>query len=242
MRTRVNFNGFDLTKLCHVSDLRETLLPRSISSADVPGRDGSMLTGVTLSERVITLTVTLMGRNLEERRASARMLAAILNVDSAKPLAISIDGGLYYMAIPNANANGILSCNATRYDVTFRCVDPVAYGAEHIITVPSGGSVTFSVGGTYPTMPTVSAPAAANGSGGFWRLRMEDGSYLLATIPSGVTTAPVIADCERRTLKVNGSTALLVPAADWLVFEPGQHTIEMVGTGAATVVYRERWL
>ena len=73
-------------------------------------------------------------------------------------------------------------------------------------------------------------------------MRMEDGSYLLATIPSGVTTAPVIADCELRTLKVNGSTALLVPAADWLVFEPGQHTLEMAGTGAATVVYRERWL
>lgn len=242
MRTQVVFDGHNLTNLFAVSDLRNSLLPRNIGTEDVPGRDGSLFTGATLSARTITLTLTIIDRSITGRQAAERLLASILAVDEPRPLSISIDGGLYYMAIPHADSEGSRYRNATSYEVVFEVPDPVAYGETKTITVPSGGSVTFTVGGTYPTMPTISAPAAANGSGGFWRLRLEDGSYLLATIPSGVSSAPVIADCEKRTLKVNGNVALLVPDADWLVFEPGEHTLEMTGTGAATVVFTERWL
>lgn len=241
-RTQVIFNGFDLTRHYHVSNLGVSLLPRSIKTVEVPGRDGVLCMGATTAARTITMTLTVMAKAIEDRQAASRMLAAILDVDEPKPLALSIDNGLYYMAIPNADAEGNRYRNATSFEVSFLVPDAAAYGAEKTVTVPSGGSVTFEVGGTYPTMPVVSAPSAKNGSGGYWRLRMEDGSYLLATIPSGVSTAPVIADCERRTLSVNGSTALLVPDADWLVFEPGEHTIEMTGTGAATVTFCERWL
>jgi len=241
-RTRVYFDGYDLTKFCHVSDLREPLLSRNITSVTVPGRDGSMLTGANLTERTLTLTITLMGKDIEERRASARMLAAILDVDSARPLALSIDGGLYYLAIPNADADGMLACNATRYDVTFRCLDPVAYGAERIVTVPSGGSATFDVGGTYPTMPNVSVAAAGNAANGYWRLSLDDGDYLQAQIPSGVSTAPIEADCQGRVLKVNGTVKMLHSLSDWLVFEPGRHELTMQGSGEAIVTFVERWL
>ena len=40
----------------------------------------------------------------------------------------------------------------------------------------------------------------------------------------------------------NGSVTLLRPEADWLVLEPGTHTLAMTGTGAATVTFEERWL
>ena len=242
MRTKVFFDGYELTHLFIVSDLKNSLLPRSVNTVEVPGRDGSLFTGTTLAARTIGLTLTVRDRTNEGRQLAARALAAILAVDEPKPLEISIDGGLYYLAIPNAGSDGHRFKNATRYEVSFVCPDPVAYGNEKIVTVPSGGSVTFEVSGTYPTMPTISAAAAANGSGGFWRIRLEDGSYFLATIPSGVQTAPVIADCARRTLKVNNTTALLTPEADWLVFEPGEHTLEMTGTGAAIVTFNERWL
>ena len=88
----------------------------------------------------------------------------------------------------------------------------------------------------------MSASAAKNGNGGFWRLALEDGTYLLATIPTGVTSAPVVVDCGERTLTVNGNVSLLAPEADWLLLAPGAHTLTMTGTGAATVTYNERWL
>ena len=242
MRTQVTFNGYELSRSFIVSDLRTSLLPRDIGTVDVPGRDGSLFTGARLQPRSISLKLTVRDRTIEGMQAAARALAAILAVDEPAPLMLSVDGGTYYMAVPNGSADGERYRNAIVYDVEFVVPDPVAYGAEKAVTVPSGGSVTFEVGGTYPTMPVVSADAAANGSGGFWRVRLDGGDYIMATIPDGVSTSTVAADCKARTLRIGGAVALLDPAADWLVFEPGQHTLVMTGTGAATVTYRERWL
>ena len=242
MRTRVMFDGHELSRDYYVSDLRDPLLTRTIGVQDVPGRDGSIFTGVKLAPKTISLRFTAVNKSMEARRAAGRRLAALLAVREPRPLQISIDDGLYYMAIPQSSDDAAQWANATSFEVVFECPNPVAYGAERVITVPSGGSVTFEVGGTHQTMPVVSASAAANGSGGYWCITKEDGSYIMATIPNGVNTAPVVADCSARTLKVNGSTAMLVPQADWLVLEPGEHTLTMTGTGAATVTFNERWL
>lgn len=242
MRTHVTFDGHDLTALCTVSDLRTSLLPREVRTTPVAGRDGSVYTGASLSERSITLTMTLRGRDVEARQMAARELAAILDVDGPRPLAMSIDGGLYYMAVPTSGSEATRRPTTSTFEVDFTVPDPVAYGQARTVSVPSGGTATFEVGGTYPAMPRVSAPSAANGSGGFWRLRLEDGSYLLARVPAGVASAPVEADCAARTLRVNDTVALLEPEADWLVLAPGTHTVEMTGTGAATMTFEERWL
>lgn len=242
-RTTVTFDGHDLTADYVVSDLRAPLLPRRIGSEEVAGRDGKLFTGVALAERTVTLTLTARGGTLAQRQAAGRALAAILAVKEPKPLALSIDGGLYWMAVPESGGNAKRYYTANRFDVTFRITDPAAYGEERTVTVPSGGSVTFTVGGTYQAAPVISAPSARNNGGiGAWRLALEDGSFLLATIPSGVTTAPVEANCATRVLKVQNNVTLLAPAADWLRLDPGQHTLTMTGTGAATVTYRERWL
>ena len=241
-RTTVTFNGHELTQDYYVSNLRTSLLPRTVGLQEVPGFNGMLYTGAKLTERSIVLTLTAVSKNIVARQAAARNLAALLAVDEPKPLQISIDGGLYYMAIPQSSDDAVRWVNATSFDVVFECPDPIAYGTEQIVTVPSGGSVTFDVGGTYPAMPVVSASAAQNGQDGFWRLALDDGSYLLATIPAGVTSSPVVADCGERTLMVNGSVSLLAPEADWLSLAPGAHTLTMTGAGAATVTYNERWL
>lgn len=242
MRTRVTFDGVDLGELCHVSDLQAPLLPRTICEEDVAGRDGSLYTGVRLQPRDINVRMTVKGATLADRREAARNVAAVLAVDSPRPLSISADDGLWWMAIPTTDGDVELMANHSSFDVTFRAVDPVAYGDQRTITVPSGGSVTFLVDGTYPARPTVRASAAANGAGGFWKLQLEDGSYLIATVPDGLGTAPVVADCLARTLYVNGTLTLLQPDADWLELAPGAHTLTMAGTGAATVTFDERWL
>lgn len=241
-RTQVTFNGHNLTDLFYVSDLQDALLPREIGSAKAGGRNGEIFTGVTLSARTIAMVLTVKGDTIDQVQEAGRELAAILAVDEPKRLELSIDGGIYYMALPSSPDVGKRFRHSRRHDVVFHALDPVAFGAEHTATVPSGGSVTVNVGGTYPTMPVVSATAARNGSGGYWRIRKEDGTYLLATVPSGVATAAVVADCEARTLKVNGVVSLLDPEASWLELEPGRHTLTMTGTGAATVTWRERWV
>ena len=241
-RTRVTFNGLNLTDLYDVSDLRTSLLPRTIGSIDVPGMDGALYTGHRLAPREVTLTLSVRGGDIGDRQHAARMLASALAVDEPAPLSMSIDGGLFYMAMPNSPGDGARYANALRFDVSFTCLDPTLHGTRETWDLTSGGSATVVVGGTHPTMPLVEVTGASNGSGGFWRLTLDGGDYLIATIPSGVTSAPIVADCENRVLRVNGSVALLQPAADWLVLEPGEHTLAMTGTGTGTVSFEERWL
>ena len=241
-RTQVWFDGVELTSLFLVSNLQQPLLPRKIVTSDVPGKDGELFLGASLATRTIKLTLTVRDRSITGLQEAARQLAAILNVSEPKPLRLSIDGGLYYMAVPNAKADGARYLHAIRYDVEFLLSDPVAYGDTQSVTVPSGGSVTFDVDGTYPTLPTITASAARNGSGGDWRITREDGAYVSATIPSGVMSAPVVIDCAERVLRVNSNVVVLPLEADWLVLEPGEHTLTMTGTGAATVEWTERWV
>lgn len=242
MRTQVWFGGVELTQYAIVSGWDTQLLPREVSQRAVPAMDGAIYTGARLSERQITVRMALVGHGAAQRQTEARSIAAALMTERPARLSASVDGGLHYMAVATSTPDMTRMVGGLAFDVTFTCPDPVAYGEARTVTVPSGGSVSFTVGGSYPTMPTVSAPAAANGAGGFWQLALEDGTHLDATIPSGLSTAPVTADCQGRVLTVNGDVALLQPAADWLRLDPGMHTLTMTGAGEATVTFDERWL
>lgn len=245
-RTTVTFNGHDLTADYDVSDLRNSLLPRTLETIDVPGRGGALFTGVRMAQRTITLTLTAKGGTIAERQEAARALAGILAVKEPAPLAISIDGGIYYMAVPISEDEGTRYSNALSFEVTFECPDPVAYGAEKTLTVPTTGSLTFEVKGTHATMPEVTCEVTPTAANQTWLLTLGDGTYLSYVVPYGTAgvTYTIKADCERRVLTLDGATKLLVPDADWLVLEPGTHTLTLGGTvpkGAATVKYRERW-
>lgn len=239
-RTTVTFDGHDLTAGYVVSDLRRPLMPRSASAQDVAGRDGQLFTGVRMGARKVTMRLTAVSNDMAERQRAARALAAALAVDEPKPLAVSIDGGLYLMAVPESGGNAKRYEDATGFDVTFNCYDPVFWGERRTVTVPSAGSVTFEVGGTHSTRPQVSA-SSARPSSGLWGLSLEDGQQLLVNTGSSASRR-VAADCEARTLTVNDTTALLLPEYDWLELKPGTHTLTMTGSGAATVTFVERWL
>lgn len=241
-RTRVTFNGVNLTDLYHVSNLRNSLLPREVSSVTVPGMDGALLTGSRLTTRTITLTLTVKGSGIAERQRAARMLAQALAVAEPAPLELSIDGGLHYLAMPTSVGDGARYSNALRFEVRFECLDPTLHGTRERWSLTSGGSAKVIVGGTHPTMPLVEVTGARNGSNGVWKLTLDGGDYIVATIPTGVTSAPIVADCENRVLRVNGTVRLLQPEADWLVLEPGEHTLAMEGSGTGTVSFEERWL
>ncbi len=240
MKTTVTFDGVELTSMFVVSDLRRPLAPRNVALVDVPGRDGSLFANATQATFEVSMTLTVRSRDLRERSAAVRALAALLTVPEPRPLAIGDDGGLYYMAIPSSDQDGERFVNAERFEVKFTCPDPWLYGEVRTATIPSGGSVEVEVGGTAPTWPTITA-AATGGTQDSWIVTMEDGSGIYAAIPSGAEQA-VDADCGARTLMVNREVAMLPPAYDWPRLTPGSHTLTMTqGTGDATVTWQERW-
>lgn len=247
MRTIVTFDGYDLTQECHVSGLRRPMLARALGSVDVPGMDGELSTGQRLEAFDLGLTLTIMGRDPACRERQRQRVASILDTVGEGQLAISEDDGLFYKARFQGTTDGERSVNAESFDATFRISDPVRYGTLRTVTVPSEGSVTFTVGGTYQTMPTVSVVMAAGADGEQWRLALEDGSYLLyePNYSGAIATESVTFDCAARLLTSGGYARMLPPQADWLTLSPGEHTLTMTSdaqTGDATVTFWERWL
>lgn len=244
-RTVVTFNGTVLTNNYHVSDMQVALLPREIASVDVPGMDGSHFTGQTLSAKDITLTLTSMGRSIAARQQAARALAAILAVDEPKPLSISIDGGLYYMAIPTSDSVAEIYRNATRFDVTFRALDPVMYGTEHTESLTNSTDKTLTIPGTYPALPIIEAESTHGASSSNQYVRITNnttGEYV--EVPCAYSgTHTVVVDCAKRSAKVDGAEVGITPQSDWIALNPGQVSLQRTyGTGTFNVTYKERWL
>lgn len=241
-RTVVTFNGTDLTALYAVSDLRTSLLPRDVSTESVSGRDGEVFTGIRHATRTITLTLTVRDRSITARQMAARILAATLAVNEPKPLSISIDSGLYYLAIPSSDGDATRHYTMTQFEVTFLCADPIAYGETKAFEILNGGSKTFTVGGTYPTKPVIAgASVTRNSSLGGWKMTLDSTDYVFVPIGSDLARSLSI-DCEKRVVRLAGVVVVLSPDSDWFVLEPGEHTLAMTGGGDVTVTYKERWV
>lgn len=236
----VTFDGIVL------SDMYTVLVKRGLSSHEVtyesiPGRDGVVVTSSELMPPELSL-VFVIGPS-GDAPAAVRELSAILDVREPKELYIGEDGGLCYMAMPSGSRTWRRVPSSSSVEVPFLVVDAVMYGKERSATVPSGGSVTFVVGGTYPTRPRVQASAAVrNSSSGKWGVKLDGGDYIRVAFGSN-TSRTVDIDCQSRTVKVAGVTDIITLDSDWLELPPGEHTLQMdQGTGAATVTWRERWL
>lgn len=237
---RVEFDGVEITSEYTVSDLERTGFTSSANALDT-GSGSRALVSAKQEPPKISFIIWKRGWiGRERQREAVRAIMALLAVDSYRPLSISDDNGLYYMAIPDGEHEVIEALNAVGVRVSFTARDPFLYGAEQTVTVPSGGSVTFAVNCTCPTYPVITANAEREQSG-LWGLRLDDGDFLHVLTGRDAPT-PVVADCAARTLEVNGSAALPTLQSDWLRLPKGIHTLEMEhGTGAATVKFTERW-
>lgn len=244
----VIFDGHDFSSEFRVGNI-EQMIANPRPNLIEKGGNGIAFNGATLGELTFTVALYLLGGSAigmtaeEARRAKLRTLASWLDVNTPRKLEIGDDSGLYYMAVPSGEAPMSRYVNAASVEVTFVAVDPIAYGEERTVNVPSGGSVTFEVGGTYPTGPTITAAGAIrNSSSLVWGLRIDDGDFIHVATGSS-TSKPVEIDCGARTLAVDGAASVPTLDSDWLALAPGQHVLRMdQGTGAATVRFRERWL
>lgn len=238
----VVFDGHELTKFFSVRWGLERPLPEwTPNLVTVPGRAGAILAGTHAEPTNVSMELVYIDTDRAKRQEAARTLASWLAVDEARPLILGDEGGLYRMAIPSGAASVTEYLNAESINITFTCPDPIMWGGEHQVVVPSDGEVTFKVGGTAPTRPlVVASQAQAKAAVGWWRLTL-DGLHQFDVAVSTSSTQQLSADCENRVLLVSGSPKVLRPTCSWIELEPGEHTLAMDGYGAATVTWRDRW-
>lgn len=238
----MRFDGHDLASMFIVGEPEFSTFVPSHRFEDVSGRDGSVFMGGKLNGGTITVPLTIVDKDMEKRRSTLSNLYMILDVDEPKLLVMPEVPDLAYKAIPQNAVKESRYIDGDTVTVTFQLTEAAAYGNTVTLTVPSGGSVTFNVDGTYPTKPTITANAVRNSSSLVWGLRLDDGDFL--HVQTGAAAArSIVLDCENRTLTVQGAVALPTLDSDWFALTPGEHTITMDnGTGAATITYQERWL
>lgn len=240
--SRLIFNGHDLSELFDVGEPEITILDATPDLREVPGRDGSVFAGSRLGVSVVSFQIAVSGEAAARRNALST-LGLWLAVDEPKPLVLPDTPDWYYMAIPNDGLALKRAIGAEVSTVSFTLVDPIAYGREVSITVPSSGSVTFRVDGTYKAKPTITASAAVrSGTSLVWGLLLDNGDHLRVTTGSSSSRA-ITLDCANRVCTLAGAVVLPTLTSDWFELEPGVHTIQNdQGSGSCTVKYRERWM
>jgi len=236
----VAYGGVVLSDLYTVIP-RRGMSTREVDYESVPGGDRLAVKGADFGTPSLSLVFVL--RPGCDAPSEVRAISALLASREPRKLELGEDHGLYCMAIPFGEPTWRRLPNGSSVEFQFLVTEAAMYGEERTATVPSGGSVTIDVGGTYPTRPTVAAAAAVrNSSTGLWGLQLDNGPVLDFAFGSNTARA-VSADCGSRASEVDGVTALPTLGSTWLEFGPGQHTVSMhEGTGAATLTWRERWL
>ena len=218
-----------------------TFIP-SQTFQNVPGRDGTVFMGGKLDGGTITVPLTIVDEDMEQRRATLSNLYMILDVDAPKLLVLPEVPDLSYKAIPQNAVQESRYIDGDTVIVSFQLVEAAAYGDTVTVSIPYNGSATFTVDGTYPTKPRITASGARNATSKIWGLQLDSGDFLHVA-PSTGSTCSISLDCEERTLTINGDTALPTLDSDWFVLSPGTHTIAIDnGSGTATITYEERWL
>ena len=237
------FDGVDYADILEVVSVAMSALPQT--SADLryaAGRDGAYLAGNALQPLEITVRARLATDTIDERDIQRRWAEVAARMRTAEPRPLSLSEGLYRMAVLQGETPLDFKTYSAVAELKFLCPDPVAYGIERTVTVPSGGSATFVVGGTYKAKPVIAAQAVRDPSSQLWGIRLDDADYIHVATGSASARA-VEVDCGERTCTVEGSASMITLDSDWLELEPGKHTLAMDnGTGAATVTIRERWL
>ena len=240
----VTFDGHTLNDLFRVGNV-DAQLPL-VTPALEDARFGSNVRNVR--QGTSTITIPLVAKHLDGRdvRESVSTLLSWLDVDGAKWLTLSGDGGLKRLAVPD----GALTVDDPEWGdvltLTLTQVDPYLYGEERTVPWPTTApSVTFSVGGDAPTRLSVSCAEAkgASSSPNLWQLLM-DGTKLLA-VATGTTSARAVAiDCGARTATVGTDATTITLASDWLELTPGEHELELTAgsiTAPVYLSYVERW-
>lgn len=238
----LSFDGHDLETLFVCGDPKITILSAEPNTETLKSRNGEMFIGSRWGASTVAFSIGVHGTALERRNAFSQ-LGAWLTVDEPKQLILPDTPDRYYLAIPDGSLDLERGIGGEISQLTFKLVDPIAYGATKTATIPYGGSATFVVGGTAPTAPyfdrTLEKPDQTTKQ---WGLRLDAGDVFI--LDFGTTANRYIkADFGKRVSYVANSLKLPTLNSDWFELTPGEHTIENhIGTGNSLILYwAERW-
>lgn len=211
---------------------------------EIPDRDGGVLTGSSLGIGTVTFDLYYQG-TVAQRREALSTLAKYLDVDEPKDLVLPLNSWVY-KAVPNGQIKTTMGANGDIHTVTFSIMEP-AYGTLRSAVVPSGGSVSITVNGTYPTMPNIATNGAQRDTTSLlWGIKVDNGDFI--HVKTGSNSARYVKiNCSQRTSVLTASLTPNMPTldSDWFVLAPGTHTVAMdQGTCSSdtTISWYERWL
>lgn len=242
----VTFNNgrviYDITDRFIVGDLVKGYSKRTVNSIKVPGMDGELFGSSNLAPIDVSMTITFVSQDEDERFDALRELAGVLN--TYEPGFISIydenETAIYgYKAVPSCG-NITRYVGAESFTLTFTALDPVMYGADFIKTV-TGASYSFVYDGNYPSQPIILSTGAVAASGIFGI--SINGGMLDIPIDDTSQHSIVVDSCDRK-ITVDGNSVLPTLASDWPEIVPGSNTVS-ISSGSATttrVKYTERYL
>lgn len=241
----LTYDGFDLTRYVIVKLERPVGPSLRIKSEQVSGRDGEIPVSIELDTLQVTAHCTLRRKYYYQWERVRMELAAAFTKLGERVLTLPDEPGLYRMATASLTDNVQTPLEPpVEFSVEFVCHNPIAYGNEHSVTIPSGGSVEFEVGGMLPVININMTAAAAvrNSSSGVWGVRFDEGDFMHVALSSG-SSRKIEIDCEKRTVRVANATDMITLDSSWPKLEPGTHVARMdQGTGTATLTWIERYL
>ncbi len=242
MKLECAFGDVVLTDFWTVSDVDRPAVPREVSTENPAGSDGALLLAVRYGSYTVSFSLWTHVPYMQQTEQLAQ-IAHAFDVERPARLWFSDDHDRYRLALPNGAPEVTRHIDAACVKMSLLVPEPALYGCHASVQVPSGGSVTFLVGGTYPTCPKVTAASAVRAAAsGVWGVRLDEGDVLKVPLASSAAWK-VELGCKERECRVAGSPALPTLDSDWFELKPGTHTItNFQGTGACTVEWDERWL
>jgi len=239
----LSFDGHDLESLFTCGEPQISILDAQPDLREVGGRNGAAFVGMTYGTASVAFDIAALG-DAATRRAAFSTLGAWLMVDEPKALVLPDTPDRYYLAVPSGALDLSRAIDAELTQLAFELTDPVAYGATRTATLGSSGTVDITVGGTAPTMLNVTATSAYRDSTSLvWGVQVDNGDYAHVATGSNAARKVVInGDNRSCTLTGNNTPIVMTKDSDWLVLEPGAHTVTRDnGTGTATLSWTERW-
>lgn len=242
MGNLVRFDGHELSDRFILEAPQLGLLNPSPVLQKVPGRDGQVFRDTTLEPLELQVRLWAVNRSREQWRQDLLDLAKWLNVSEPKKLEVDYGDGLYWYGIPSAHVPVERYLEDWCADLSFTMPDPVRYGETRTQEITTS-TTYFTVGGTYPSMPSVSGTMEGNANGNIslYHYSASTGTQIM-TVPGVSSSSSVSVDAAKRTAKVASRTTMLELSSDWWRLAPGQNSARIsTGSGSGTVTWTERW-
>lgn len=233
--TPIYFDGKDLSTLLWVTGVKRSLLPeRNITTTEVPGVDGAMVSGVSLAPLTVTVTAYIRKDTIYDVADARRLISEALATDSPRPLFLPDEPNRYLMAMYTGGAE--LSRNARKpsVELEFYCADPVAYGEERTLEVT--GTRPVNVRGTYPCRPTITVKPP---QGDTWRVTKVSTQEFVEVEGPFTGEQTVVLDMADERCTVNGNDVPVTVASDYFGLL-GTEDLTVSG-GTARLEWVERW-